>query len=100
MQTVDRRQDPARQQQRANDRRQRGCAREGEDLEVVVHVEHDKARRQDRTERQHDRQEGKRDQLQSQRRQQTQTEGGTDPDGECPEAQQDDDPNHRYGLKR
>ena len=97
-QELERSDDPAGKQERAHHGRQRRGGRHGEDLHVVVHVEHDPAGRQDGAEGQHDREQGESHQLEPHRRQEPQPEGRHEPDCERGRGQDERDVDH--GMKR
>ena len=88
-QLVDRPHDPAGQEQRSHHRRERRRSRHGEDLDVVVHVEHHPARGEHRSQRQHHREQGEARELQAQARQQTQRERRAQPHGQRDESDDD-----------
>ena len=90
--------DPAGEQQRPDDGGQRRSRRDGEDLGVVVHVEHDPAGGQNPAEGEDDREECEPGELQADGRQQPEQKRRDDPDGDGAEREEDRDLGH--GVNR
>jgi len=93
-QPLERPEDPAREQQGADQRGERGGDRDREDLRVVVHPEHDPARGEDDGERQADGEQGQRRDLEAQRRQEPHRRRERDPRREDAEAEEERDDGH------
>ena len=90
--------DPRCDEQRRRERRRGGGRRDGEDLDVVVHVEHDQAAEDHRRQRQPDGEQREAGELQAHGRQAAQRERECDPRGE--RAQRHDHGEGDHGVKR
>ena len=95
---VDARGDLAGQQERGDHRGGRGRGRNGEDLHVVAHVEHDPAGEQDGSEGQDDGEEGEPDELHAERGEEAQPERDHQPDHERRERDEDGELDHGANL--
>jgi hypothetical protein len=87
-----------RQEERSADCDRRGRRRDGEDLHVVAHVEHDPAGEEDARERERHREQGEAGQLRPDAREQTEREREDAPDEE--RGERDDDGEADHGLNR
>ena len=96
--TSERGRDGAGEHERSEDGRGSRPGRDGENLHVGAHVEHDPAREQDGGERHADRDERKPDELQRDRRRPAQEEGEDEPRGEA--AGGDDEGERDHGSSR
>jgi len=90
--------DRARDDERCDDRRQRGGRRHGEDLHVVAHVEHDPSRQQHGSERKQHGEEGQPDELEPDGRKQPKQIGERKPDGERRQCDEDGVCDHGASL--